>query len=79
MVTFEFEEARKLVDFRRNLKSEFDDSITVERLTLASEGETQESDSGRRWRLRTTVENSAEVEAGVAQALGDMGLRGGFG
>jgi len=75
MVTFEFEEARKLVDFRSNLKSEFDDSITVERLTLASEGETQESDSGRRWRLRTTVEESAVVEAGVAQALGDMGLR----
>jgi len=75
MVTFEFEEARKLVDFRSNLESEFDASITVERLTLASEGETQESDSGRRWRLRTTVENSADVEAGVAKALGDMGLR----
>ena len=74
MVTFEFEEAHKLADFRSNLESEFDASITVERLTLALEGETQESDSGRRWRLRTTVENTADVEAGVANALGDMGL-----
>ena len=73
MVTFEFEEAHKLTDFRSNLESEFDASITVERLTL--EGETQESDSGRRWRLRTTVEKSKDVEAGVAKALGDMGLR----
>ncbi|MBL6706008.1 MAG: protein translocase subunit SecD [Planctomycetaceae bacterium] len=73
MVTFEFEEAHKLADFRSNLESEFDASITVERLTL--EGETQESDSGRRWRLRTTVEKSKEVEAGVAKSLGDMGLR----
>jgi SecD/SecF fusion protein len=75
MVTFEFEEARKLIDFRSNLVTAFDASITVERLTLASEGETQESDSGRRWRLRTTVENSADVEDGVAKALGSMGLR----
>lgn len=73
MVTFEFEEAHKLADFRSNLEAEFDASITVERLTL--EGETQESDSGRRWRLRTTVEKTAEVEAGVAKALGDQGLR----
>ena len=73
MVTFEFEEAHKLADFRSNLESEFDASITVERLTL--EDETQDSDSGRRWRLRTTVEKSAEVEEGVAKALGDMGLR----
>jgi SecD/SecF fusion protein len=75
MVTFEFDEAHKLADFRSNLESEFDASITVERLTLALEGETQESDSGRRWRLRTTVENTAEVEAGVAKALGVLGLR----
>ena len=73
MVTFEFDEARKLTDFRSNLEAEFDASITVERLTL--EGETQESDSGRRWRLRTTVEKSKDVEAGVAEALGDLGLR----
>ena len=73
MVTFEFDDARKLADFRSNLEAEFDASITVERLTL--EGETQESDSGRRWRLRTTVEKSKDVEAGVAKALGDQGLR----
>ena len=73
MVTFEFEAAHKLAEFRSNLEEEFDSSITVERLTL--EGETQESDSGRRWRLRTTVEKSKEVEAGVAKALGEMGLR----
>jgi SecD/SecF fusion protein len=73
MVTFEFEEAHKLADFRKRLTDEFDASITVERLTLA--GETSESDSGRRWRLRTTVEKSKEVEAGVANALGEMGLR----
>jgi SecD/SecF fusion protein len=73
MVTFEFEESRKLADFRSNLISEFDASITVERLTL--EGETQESDSGRRWRLRTTVEKSQQVEDGVANALGELGLR----
>ena len=73
MVTFEFEEAHKLVDFRSNLEGEFDASITVERLTL--EDETQDSDSGRRWRLRTTVEKSTDVEAGVAKALGEMGLR----
>tara|TARA_R110002072_G_scaffold179059_1_gene335002 strand:- start:26148 stop:29102 length:2955 start_codon:yes stop_codon:yes gene_type:complete len=73
MVTFEFEKAHKLSDFRSNLEAEFDASITVERLTL--EDETQESDSGRRWRLRTTVEKSKEVEAGVAKALGDMELR----
>jgi SecD/SecF fusion protein len=73
MVTFEFEEAHKLADFRSNLESEFDASITVERLTL--EDETQDSDSGRRWRLRTTVEKSQEVEDGVAKALGEMGLK----
>jgi len=73
MVTFEFDEAHKLADFRSNLESEFDASITVERLTL--EGESQESDSGRRWRLRTTVEKSKDVEAGVAKALSEMGLR----
>lgn len=73
MVTFEFEGPQKLADFRSNLEEEFDSSITVERLTL--EGETQESDSGRRWRLRTTVEDADEVEAGVAKALGEMGLR----
>ncbi|MFT5092268.1 MAG: SecD/SecF fusion protein [Porticoccaceae bacterium] len=73
MVTFEFDEARKLTDFRSNLESEFDASITVERLTL--EGETQEADSGRRWRLRTTVEKTEMVEDGVSKALGDMGLR----
>lgn len=73
MVTFEFEEAHKLVDFRSNLETAFDASITVERLTL--EDETQDSDSGRRWRLRTTVEKSLDVEEGVAEALGEMGLR----
>ena len=73
MVTFEFESAHKLADFRSNLEEEFDSSITVERLTL--EGESQEADSGRRWRLRTTVEKSKEVEAGVAKALGEIGLR----
>jgi SecD/SecF fusion protein len=73
MVTFEFEADHKLADFRSNLEDEFDSSITVERLTLT--GETQESDSGRRWRLRTTVEKSKEVEARVAKALGEMGLR----
>lgn len=73
MVTFEFEAPHKLAEFRSNLEEEFDSSITVERLTL--EGETQESDSGRRWRLRTTVENADDVEAGVAKALGEMGLR----
>jgi SecD/SecF fusion protein len=73
MVTFEFEAARKLSDFKSNLEGEFDSSITVERLTL--EDETQEADSGRRWRLRTTVANSKVVEAGVAEALKGMGLR----
>ncbi|MDA1165006.1 MAG: protein translocase subunit SecD [Planctomycetota bacterium] len=73
MVTFEFQQAQKLSDFRSNLETEFDSSITVERLTL--EDETQEADSGRRWRLRTTIEEAATVEAGVAKALGQMGLR----
>lgn len=73
MVTFEFEEARTLADFRSNLESEFDASITVERLTL--EGESQAADAGRRWRLRTTVPDSKVVEDGVAEALGEMGLR----
>ena len=73
MVTFEFNEAHKLADFRNNLEAAFDSSITVERLTL--EGETQASDSGRRWRLRTTVADSKVVEDGVAKSLGEMGLR----
>lgn len=73
MVTFEFNEPHKLTEFRNNLESEFDSSITVERLTLADES--QDSDTGRRWRLRTTVEKSKEVEAGVAKALGELGLR----
>lgn len=73
MVTFEFEQAQKLSDFRDALEEKFDSGITVERLSL--EDEEQESDSGRRWRLRTIEESSANVEKGVAEALGSIGLR----
>ena len=73
MVTFEFNEAHKLADFRNNLEAAFDSSITVERLTL--EGETQASDSGRRWRLRTTVADSKVKKLTLRNQLTTAGRR----
>ena len=83
MVTFEFTESKTLKSVRDSLKEKFDSSITVERLTV--EGESQESDEGRRWRLRvpptkgqTEGEKVNEVEAvqnGIAEALGAENLK----
>ncbi|MBI1310607.1 protein translocase subunit SecD [bacterium] len=73
MVTFEFEEPHALTEFRSQLEEKFDSSITVERLTL--EGESQQADAGRRWRLRTVNDKAKDVENGVAEALSSMALK----
>ena len=66
MVTFEFTEDQEVSNFRPQLEKEFG-TITVERLT--GEGESQDSDAGRRWRLRTTEQSVEKVQAGIASAL----------
>lgn len=85
MVTFEFTESQTLKSVRDSLEAKdengvryFDSSITVERLTI--DGESQQSDEGRRWRLRVPPDNSKKegetvnevevVQRRIAQALG---------
>jgi SecD/SecF fusion protein len=74
MVTFEFTEPQKLADFKDGLQKEFGSAITVERLTVP--GESQSSDSGIRWRLRTANESDIEkeksledIQKGIAAAI----------
>ena len=78
MVTFEFTQPQKLSDFKDGLEKEFGSAITVERLTVS--GESQSSDSGIRWRLRTANDPGSEkersledIQDGIAGAI-DTGL-----
>jgi len=83
MVTFEFTENQTLKSVRDSLEDEFDSSITVERLTV--EGESQQSDEGRRWRLRVPPSDEQKegkkvnevevVQSRIAEALGAENLK----
>ncbi len=73
MVTFEFEQPQSQSDFRSLLEDKFDSGITIERLT--TEGESQQAEAGVRWRLRTVNDNTREVQAGIAEALGGLKLK----
>lgn len=91
MVTFEFTEDQTLTSVRESLKAKdgsgkpfFDDSITIERLTIENE-QSQLSDQGRRWRLRVPpsqkkkggqqVNEVEVVQSRIAQALGTEKLK----
>ena len=67
MVTFEFVSGQKLGDVRADLEKSFGTSITLEHLTLSDDD--QASDSGRRYRLRTTQEDVAAVRSLVAKTF----------
>jgi len=76
MVTFEFDQPQVLDGdngFRQPLEEEFGSGITIERLTR--EDESQASEAGRRWRLRTTEQEVEKVQTGIAKSLGDRGLK----
>jgi SecD/SecF fusion protein len=76
MVTFEFDQPQVLDGdngFRQPLEEEFGSGITIERLTRADES--QASEAGRRWRLRTTEQKVEKVQTGIAESLGDRGLK----
>ncbi len=73
MVTFQFEQPQSQSDFRGLLEEKFDTGITIERLT--TEGESQQAEAGVRWRLRTVNDNTREVQAGIAEALGGLKLK----
>jgi SecD/SecF fusion protein len=73
MVTFEFDQAQELDSFRQPLEDKFGSGITIERLTRGDES--QASEAGRRWRLRTTEQSVDIVQTGIADTLGDRGLK----
>ncbi len=73
MVTFEFDEAQELDSFRTALEEKFGSGITIERLTR--EDESQDSEAGRRWRLRTTEQSVDNVQTGIADTLGNRSLK----
>lgn len=75
MVTFEFEDPKNQDDFRAKLVEEFGQDITIERLSLVEEDEKQSDESGKRWRLRTVLDDVAKVEAGVAKQLNSQKLK----
>jgi len=74
MVTFTFTEPQKYDEIKEIL-SKADDlgsSITLEQLTTMDAGDKQQT-QGRRYRLRTTVQNVEKVSQAVNQALTNSG------
>lgn len=69
MVTFEFVEPQTTEDVRSRLEPAFPDGVSLERLTL-SQGE-QSATAGRRYRVRSTIQDQAKVSAAINQAFDD--------
>lgn len=70
MVTFQFDQPKKLDDFRNQLTDKFEASIALERLALQDDV----SEAGKRWRLRTVNANTVEVQKNLAVSLDALGL-----
>ena len=67
MVTFEFREAEDLEDIRSALQEEFGSGITLEQLHLTAEEKLDEG--GKRYRLRTTEQDTNQVRNMVEETF----------